>query len=66
MGEDRAPSEEGGTLLIAALLILALTFAGAWVFGYVSGTGPPWQLLRWFGIAAAVLVVVALARARFG
>lgn len=61
MDERENPSEEeGGTLLIAAILVLALAFAGAWVIGYVSGSGEPWWLARWFGIAAAVLVAVWL------
>lgn len=64
MSKDRASSEESGTLLIASLLILALAFAGAWVIGYVSGTGPPWELLRWFGIAASIVVVLGLLRLR--
>lgn len=66
MAENGSPREESGTLLMAALLLLALAFAGAWVFGYVSGNGPPWALLRWFGIAAAAIVVVGLLTYRRG
>lgn len=58
---DGESSREGGTLLMAALLVLGLAFAGAWVIGYVSGDGPPWQLVRYFAIAAAGVILVALA-----
>ena len=51
---------ERGTLLIAALLILALIFAGEWILTYVRPGANPWALLPWFGIAALVIVVVGL------
>ena len=48
------------TLLIAALLILALLFAGYWIFTYVQPGADPWAALPWFGVAAGVIAVVAL------
>lgn len=51
---------ESSTLIIAALLILALAFAGSWIITYVQPGGDPWRLLRWFGAAAAVILVVGL------
>ncbi len=51
---------EKSTLIIAALLILALAFAGAWIITYVEPGGDPWGLLPWFGAAAAVILVVGL------
>jgi hypothetical protein len=49
-----------GTLLIAALLLLALAFAGNWIIEYVKPGGRPWALLPWFGAAAGIFIVVAL------
>ena len=54
------PQKEGGTLLMAALLVLCLAFAGAWVVGYVSGDGRPWELVWYFAIAASGVVAAAL------
>jgi hypothetical protein len=45
------------TLVIAALLVLGLVFAGYWITTYVNG-GNPWALLPWFGIAAAVIIAL--------
>ena len=52
---------EHGTLVIAALLILALSFAGDWILTYVHPGANPWHLLPWFGLAAAVIVIVGIA-----
>ena len=49
---------ETGTLVIAALLLLALTFAGYWIFTYVQPGSHPWGLLPWFGGAALVILAV--------
>jgi len=49
---------EYGTLVTAALLILALAFAGYWIYTYVGNTGQP--LTPWFGVAAGLIVVVAI------
>lgn len=51
-------SPERGTLVIAALLLLALAFAGYWIISYLRGLGPPWHSLVWFGAAAGAIVVV--------
>ena len=51
---------EAGTLVVAALLIEAVVFAGLWIDAYVSNTHPPWHLLPWFGVGTAVIVVVGL------
>jgi len=55
---DQEPPEYG-TLVTAALLILALAFAGYWIYTYVGDTGQP--LTPWFGVAALVIVLVAIA-----
>jgi membrane protein implicated in regulation of membrane protease activity len=52
---------EYGTLIIAALLILALAFAGNWIIAYVQPGRSPRALLWWFGIAAIAIVVGGLA-----
>jgi hypothetical protein len=56
MANDEPP--EYGTIVTAALLILALAFAGYWIYTYVGNTGQP--LTPWFGVAAVVIVVVAI------
>lgn len=52
---------EGGTLIISALLILALGFAGYWIMQYAQTGGPPNGILPWFLMAAAAIVVIGLA-----
>lgn len=52
---------EAGTLIIAALLILALAFAGNWIFEYAQTGDTPADLLPWFGLAAAAIIGVGLA-----
>lgn len=64
------PPPEYGTLVIAALLVLALVFAGVWIITYVQPGGHPAALFPWFlGAAAAILVlgfVFYLGRGRGG
>ncbi len=63
---DRQPPEIG-TLIIAALLILAIVFAGYWISAYAGASGRPWGVLPWFGAAAVAIVAVgALAYLRRG
>jgi hypothetical protein len=52
---------EGGTLIISALLILALGFAGYWIMRYAQSGAPPDDILPWFTIGAALIVIVGLA-----
>jgi hypothetical protein len=56
MASEEPP--EYGTLVTAALLVLALAFAGYWIYSYVGDTGAP--LTRWFGVAAIAIVVFAI------
>lgn len=58
MPNDQPP--EYGTLIIAALLVLALLFAGYWIIVYVQPGGHPQTLFPWFGGAAAAIVVVGM------
>jgi len=49
-----------GTLIISALLILGLIFAGFWIVYYVAPANDPQALYPWFGTAAAIIVVLGL------
>jgi len=58
-------SPESGTLIIAALLLLALGFSGYWIVTYVQTGTPPWNIAYMFflgGIAIVVLGLVAVFR----
>ena len=55
-----AKPPEAGSLLIAALLLLVLGFAGSWIIEYVQPDAKPWALVPWFMGAAAVIIVVGL------
>jgi hypothetical protein len=47
-----------GTLVIAALLVLALLFAAYWILGIVNSGERPSVL--WFGLAAGLVVALGL------
>jgi hypothetical protein len=57
MDNDQSPAY--GTTVIATLLLLALAFAGTWIYYYVAPGGKPWGLLPWFGAAAVLIMVLA-------
>ncbi len=57
---DKSSTPEGSTLLIAALLLLVLGFAGSWIIAYVTPDRNPWALVPWFTGAAGVIVVIGL------
>jgi uncharacterized membrane protein len=48
-----------GTMVVGALLVLALLFAGHWIISYVTD-GNPWTILPWFGLAAAAIILLGL------
>lgn len=57
------PDDDGkryGTMIISALLILCLIFAGLWILRAVGPQHDPEILFPWFGAAAALIVVVGL------
>jgi hypothetical protein len=58
MPESQPP--EAGTLVIAALLVLALVFSGTWVVAYVTPGRDPTVLIPRFAAAAAALVALAI------
>jgi hypothetical protein len=51
---------ERGTLIMAALLLLALALAGSWIVASVEPGRNPRALLPWFGAAAAVIIALGL------
>lgn len=63
---DRSSTPEGSTLLIAALLLLVLGFAGTWIISYASPDQNPWALVPWFTGAAGVIIVIGLGLILFG
>ena len=60
MTRNRPPV--GGTLIVASLLVLAIAFAGVWIFQYVepSNNSYPWGILPWFALAAGAIVLIGL------
>ncbi len=57
MPADKSPRE--GSLIVAALIVLALLFAGHWIVTYVEDTNP-WAIMPWYGLTAAVIIVLGL------
>jgi hypothetical protein len=57
MPPDKSPLE--GSLIVAALIVLAIVFAGHWIVSYVQN-GNPWALTPWYGGAAALIIVFGL------
>lgn len=45
-----------GSLVVAALIVLGLLFAGHWIVSYVK-KADPWAILPWYGVAAAVIII---------
>ena len=52
-------SARGGSLVVAALIVLGLLFAGHWIVNYVGDTNP-WAIMPWYGLAAAVIIVLGV------
>jgi hypothetical protein len=44
-------------MVIAALLVLTLMYAGYWIVSVVNDANP-WASLPWFGVAVAVIIVL--------
>jgi hypothetical protein len=53
-------SPGAGTMIIIALLLLGLAFAGSWIVTAVTPGGDPYALIPWFGTAAGVIIALAL------
>lgn len=54
-------SQDYGSLVVSALLVLSIAFAGYWIYEYAQTGSPPWSLTGWFAGAAAVISVGGIA-----
>lgn len=54
---EREPEGEYSTVVVATVLILALGFAGYWIWAYAATGSPPWNLAGWFAGAAVLSVI---------
>jgi hypothetical protein len=52
---DKSPSH--GSLIVAALIVLGIVFAGHWILSYVQTTNP-WAIIPWYGVAAILIIVL--------
>ena len=52
-------SHREGSLVVSALIVLGLLFAGHWILSYVKNTDP-WAIMPWYGLAAAVIIVLGV------
>ena len=57
MPPDKPPLE--GSLIVAALIVLGLVFAGHWIVSYVQN-GNPWAIMPWYGGAAVLIIIIGL------
>ena len=49
-------SPDQGSLIVAALIVLGIVFAGHWILSYVQ-TSNPWAIIPWYGVAAVLIIV---------
>ena len=49
-----------GSMIIAALIVLGIVFAGAWITFYVDPARNPRVLFPWFGAAVAAIIVLGV------
>jgi FtsH-binding integral membrane protein len=52
---QKSPSQ--GSLIVAALIVLGIVFAGHWIVSYVRSSDP-WAIIPWYGVAAVLIIVV--------
>ena len=55
MPPQKSPSQ--GSLIVAALIVLGIVFAGHWIVSYVRSSDP-WAIIPWYGVAAVLIIVV--------
>jgi hypothetical protein len=54
---EKSPGQ--GSLIVAALIVLGIVFAGHWIVSYVKTTNP-WAIIPWYGVAAALIIVFGI------
>ena len=54
---EKTPGQ--GSLIVAALIVLGIVFAGHWIINYVK-TSNPWAIIPWYGVAAVLIVVFGI------
>ena len=60
---DTMPNDEPlqmSTLIVVAIIVFGLVFAGSWIYSDANASGNPSALIPWFAAAAGTLVVLAL------
>jgi hypothetical protein len=60
---DTMPNDaplQTGTLIIIAIVVLALLFAGIWIDSAANASSNPSALLPWFAAATGIIIVIAL------
>ena len=50
-----------GILIVAALIVLGIVFAGHWIVSYVH-TSNPWAIIPWYGVSAVLIIVFGILR----
>ena len=50
---EKSPGQ--GSLIVAALIVLAIVFAGHRIVSYVQTTNP-WAIIPWYGVAAVLII----------
>lgn len=56
---EKSPGQ--GSLIVAALIVLGIVFAGHWIVSYVQ-TSNPWSIIPWYGGAAVLVIVFGILR----
>ena len=54
---EKSPGQ--GSLIVAALIVLAILFTGHWIVSYVHSSDP-WALIPWYGVAAVIIIVFGI------
>ena len=54
---EKSPGQ--GSLIVSALIVLGIVFAGHWIIRYVN-TSNPWSIIPWYGVAAVLIIVFGI------
>ena len=52
-----------GSLIVAALIVLGIVFAGHWIVSYVKTTNP-WAIIPWYVVGALLIILFGYLRGR--